>query len=137
MRAATQQLKTFILLGLIILYLIFQGCSKLNHETSMEYEYPIIPTPQHAIYGKKEIEFKHFHIEESDFPNGIPLLKKFLSSNGIQSNQTGLKIHIKKEHLSDHLNYELINFEFHILHLSLQLLNGPFHFCVLLFLQIL
>ena len=83
-----------------------------GHRTnSIAKTYPVIPAPQEINYGKQEIFFSRVSINADQFSNEARILKDFLSNQGIESAEDGLKIQFKKKGLTEDQNeeaYELL-----------------------------
>ena len=85
----------WICVGIFLFGLL--GCSKNLKTTNLSNKYPIIPTPQEMVYGRKEILFNTASILKGDFPNEALLLKTFLEEKGIVDDEKGIQIKFAKE----------------------------------------
>lgn len=83
-------------------FFIFNGYSQSNQLNSLEYKYPIIPTPQDIQYGERELEFKTIQNITSDFKNESDYLRRFFQNEGIKESSKGLNIQIIKEEIPVH-----------------------------------
>ena len=85
-------LNAYCLLTLMILNI---SCTT-KKQVSLQETYPVIPSPQEATYGAKELSFNTVWIAQNSFDKEAKILSDFFTKNGIQLQKDGLQISLKK-----------------------------------------
>jgi len=85
----------------LVLLLSLSACNITVNEIEHSLKYPIIPTPQSAIYEKEELTFNTVQLNSVDFTDEAQQLISFFESKNIQNTTKGIVINLLNEKVTD------------------------------------
>ncbi|MBL7473259.1 family 20 glycosylhydrolase [Robertkochia sediminum] len=87
----------FSLFFLLVLFFLVTGCSVTTPDSGLEKAYPVIPTPQQAVYSEEELFFDSFMLDAGGFQKEGAQLEAFFQQQNLTPSNGGMKIELRQK----------------------------------------